>query len=100
MQIQPIGVIRPGIRVFIQLEAYEDDGLVVCLIHTLSGTIALRPKAWLQAVRDEVRKLERIAKAAGCAEMRVEGRNWSFALKSLGYVPWPAGEGHALRKVL
>ena len=100
MQIQPIGVIRPGIRVFIQLEAYEDEGKVVCLIHTLSGTISLGPKAWLAAVRDEIRKPERIAKAADCAEMRVEGRDWSFALKDLGYVPWAAGEGHGLRKVL
>ena len=100
MMLQPIGVVRPGIRVFIRLEAYEDEGRVVCLIHTLSGTISLGPKAWLRAVRDEVRKLERIAGNAGCAEMRVEGRNWSRILAPLGYVPWPQGEGFGLRKVL
>jgi hypothetical protein len=96
----PAVVERPGIAVVIWLEGYEEAGQTICLIHTLSGTIALGPKAWLQAVRDEIRKLERIAKAAGCAEMRTEGRDWSFALEPLGYVPWPAGEGHALRKVL
>jgi len=100
MVLPPIGIVRPGIRVFIRLEAYEDSGQAVCLIHTLSGTISLGPKAWLRAVRDEIAKLERIARSAGCAEMRVEGRDWSVALKSLGYVPWPAGEGHALRKAL
>lgn len=98
MVLQPIGVVRPGIQVFIRLEAYEDDGQVVCLIHTLSGKITLGPKAWLKAVRDEIGKLERIARAAGCVEMRVEGRDWSRVLS--GYSHWPAGEGHGLRKVL
>lgn len=98
MILQPIGVVRPGIQVFIRLEAYEDNGQVVCLIHTLSGKISLGPKAWLRAVRDEIGKLERIAKAAGCAEMRVEGRDWSRILP--GYTHWPAGEGHGLRKAL
>ena len=98
--LQPIGVLRPGIRVNIWLEAYDDDGQIVCLIHTLSGRISLGPKAWLTAVRDEVRKLERIASNSGCAEMRVEGRNWSRILAPLGYVPWPQGEGFGLRKAL
>ena len=98
MVLQPIGVIRPGVRVNIWLEAYEDNGQVVCLIHTLSGKISLGPKAWLRAVRDEIAKLERIARAAGCVEMRVEGRDWSKILP--GYSHWPAGEGHGLRKVL
>ena len=100
MMLQPIGVLRPGIRVNIWLEAYDDNGRIVCLIHTLSGKIKLGPKAWLRAVRDEVRKLERIARNAGCAEMRVEGRNWSRILAPLGYVPWPQGEGFGLRKAL
>jgi len=100
MVIQPIGIVRPGIQVFIRLEAYEDNGQVVCLIHTLSGKISLGPKAWLRAVREEIRKLERIAKSADCAEMRIEGRDWSRVLSGLGYVPWPEGDGFGLRKVL
>ena len=99
-RIQPIGIIREGIRVFIRIEAIEENGRVYCLIHTLSGEIRLGPKAWLRAVRDEVRKLERIAKAAGCVEIRIEGRDWSRALRGLDFEPWPEGEGHGLRKVL
>lgn len=98
----PVLIERPGISVLILLEPYydEDDETMVCLVHTLRGTIGLNPKAWLRAVRDEIRKLERIAKAADCAEMRVEGRDWSRVLKPLGYVPWPQGEGFGLRKAL
>lgn len=96
--LQPIGIVRPGVRVLIRIEVYEDAGQMVCLIHTLSGTISLGPKAWLNAVRDEIWKLERIARQAGCVEMRIEGRDWSRVLP--GYSHWPAGEGHGLRKVL
>ena len=96
--LQPIGIVRPGVKVLIRLEVYEDEGQMICLIHTLSGHITLGPKAWLKAVRDEIWKLERIARNAGCAEMRVEGRDWSRVLP--GYSYWPAGEGHGLRKVL
>lgn len=96
--LQPIGIVRPGVRVFIRLEVLEEDGKPYCLIHTLSGTISLGPKAWLKAVRDEIWKLERIARQAGCTEMRIEGRDWSRVLP--GYSHWPAGEGHGLRKVL
>ena len=88
--LQPIGIVRPGVR--------EEDGKPYCLIHTLSGTITLGPKAWLKAVRDEIWKLERIARQAGCTEMRIEGRDWSRILP--GYSHWPAGDGHGLRKAL
>ena len=96
--IRPIEIIRDGVRVLIRIEAIEENGAVYCLIHTLSGRIGLGPKAWLRAVREEITKLEQIARTAGCAEMRIEGRNWSAILPD--YIPWPEGEGHALRKVL
>lgn len=98
MRLDPIGIVRQGVRVNITLEAYADEGRIVCLIHTLEGRISLPPRKWLRAVRDEVRKLERIAKAAGCVEMRIEGRDWSRILTD--YQPWPQGEGHGLRKAL
>lgn len=98
--LPPIGIIRAGVRVNIQLEVREDGGTVFCLIHTLTGRIELSPKAWVRAVRHEITKLERIARSAGCAEMRIEGRNWARVLRGLNYEPWPEGEGHGLRKAL
>lgn len=100
MLLDPIPIIRPGVKVFIRLEVYEDDGQLVCLIHTLSGEIKLGPRAWLRVVRDELGNIENVARRARCTEMRTEGRDWSVALSALGYVPWPQGEGFGLRKVL
>lgn len=98
MQPPIVGIVRAGVRVLLRTEIHEDKGQVFCLIHTLSGEISLPPKAFIQAVREEVRKLERIASNAGCAEMRIEGRAWGKLLPD--YAPWPEGEGHAIRKVL
>lgn len=100
MILQPQGIVLPGVKVFVTLEAYEEGGQLVCLFHTLSGEINLGPKAWLRVVRDHMRVIERIAQNAGCKEMRIEGRDWSRVLKPLGYEPWPQGEGFGLRKVL
>lgn len=98
--MQPRAVILPGVRVFVTLEAYEEDGRMICLFHTLTGEITLGAKAWLRVVRDNMQVFEHIAENAGCVEMRIEGRDWSRVLKNMGYVPWPEGEGKALRKVL
>lgn len=98
--LPPHGIVLPGVRVLVTLEAYEDAGEIVCLFHTLTGKIELGPKAWLQAIRDNMQVFERIARNAGCTEMRIEGRDWGRVLKPLGYVPWPEGEGFALRKRL
>lgn len=98
MQPPIVGIVRAGVRVLLRTEIHEDGAGVYCLIHTLSGEIHLPPKAFVAAVREEVRKLERIARNAGCAEMRIEGRPWGKLLPD--YVPWPEGEGRAIRKVL
>lgn len=97
MLLQPVGVVRPGISVLITLEAFIEDGVKVAGIYQLEGVIRLGPKAWLKAVREEAAKLERIAKAAGCAEMRVAGRDWSRILPD--YEPC-AGLPNGLRKGL
>jgi len=98
MIVQPI--IRPGVRLLLRLEVYAEDGQVICLIHNLSGEVKLGPKAWLKFIREEIGNIENVARQAKCVEMRIEGRDWSRVLKNTGYVPWPEGEGHALRKVL
>ena len=98
--LQPIGIVRPGVAVNITLAVYLEDEKPICLLHTLRGKVKLKPKAWLQAVRGEMVRLEHIAREAGCHEMRIEGRDWSRVLQGMGYMPWGSGEGHALRKVL
>lgn len=80
MILDPIDIERPGIKVRITLQAFIEDGLSVAGIYQLTGKISLGPRAWLTAVREEVRKLETIARNAGCAELRVAGRNWQKIL--------------------
>jgi hypothetical protein len=58
----------------------EADGTIVFGIKMVLGEITARPKAWLKAVREEVAKLEAIAREAGCHEMRIAGRDWSRVL--------------------
>lgn len=95
--LPPIGIVREGVAVNIWLEAYEEDGRLICGVYQLTGRIKLGPKAWLKAVRQEIAKLERIAKNSGCVEMRVAGRDWSRVLE--GYEPFDGPE-NGLRKVL
>lgn len=95
--MQSFDLIRPEGRVKIQIEVFEEDGETICGIYQLTGTIRARPKAWLSAVRFELRKLERMARASGCAEMRVAGRNWSRILTD--YAPF-TGPENGLRKRL
>lgn len=84
MLLQPLGIVREGIAVTFTIEGYiEDDGRKVAGICGLKGKINLPPKAWLQAVREEVRRMESIARACGCDEMRVGGsggRSWGRVL--------------------
>lgn len=68
-----------GIVVMI-LETYGSGDDMVCGIYRMSGRIKAGPKEWLRIVRDELRKLERDAKASGVTEMRVAGRNWGRVL--------------------
>ena len=95
--LAPVGIVVPGGSALLTLEAYEEDGRLCCGIYQLRGWIRLPPRRWLKAVRAEVRKLERIARAAGCVEMRLGGRDWSRILPD--YQPL-AGVKNGLRKVL
>lgn len=79
-RLPPVRIHGDGYDTKAILETYEEDGVLVCGIYRLDGTIRLEPKAWLRAVRAEVKKLENIARDAGCAEMRIAGRDWSRVL--------------------
>lgn len=97
MLLQPLGIVREGIAVTITIEAFIENGRQIAGIYELRGRVRLRPKAWLRAVRDEIRKIENIARNAGCVEMRVAGRDWSRIL--IGYERFN-GVPNGLRKAL
>ena len=83
----------------ITLEIYQEYGRMICGIDQLTGHVALRPKAWLRAIRDEIKTIETIARDAGCDEIRLAGRDWSRVLPD--YEPFkPVSNTNGLRKAL
>lgn len=80
-----------------QLRVYEEPTGLVCEISDLKGRIDLPRAQWLTAVREEVTKIEGIAKSAGCNEMRLGGRRWAHVLTD--YEPL-AGVTNGLRKAI
>jgi len=97
-QLGPLALACEGGAALVTLEVYEEDGVTVCGLQQLDGRFNLPPKAWLRTMRTEMRKLENIARSAGCAEMRVAGRDWSRVLPD--YEPLPGGKPNRLRKRL
>lgn len=93
----PFPIRRPGMDLMMILEVFKEDGRNVCGIYKVRGTIDLPPKAYVRAVREEVTKIEALARDAGCEEMRIAGRDWSRLVT--GYEPFPALE-NGLRKDL
>lgn len=97
MRLKPFRIIRPGCRVVVQLEVYEEPIGFICSVWKLRGRMDLPPRQWLRAFREETTKVETQAKAAGCVEMRCGGRDWSRVLPD--YQPLP-GVKNGLRKRL
>lgn len=85
MILPPVVVEREGGRVVLTLEAFEEDGRTCCGIYQITGTMPFGPKKWLRLVREEIAKIETIARNAGCDELRLGGRDWSRVLP--GYQP-------------
>lgn len=101
MTIAPeLSIARPGIGAgFITFEVFESNAGLCCGIYYFIGKIQLPPKQWLAAVRSEMRVVEDEARAAGCVEMHIRGRDWSKILGPVGYEPVD-GTPNGLRKVL
>lgn len=53
------------------------DGIPVCWLNYIGGTIRGGPKSFVAEVRRITDEIEVLAKAAGCLELRGGGRNWS-----------------------
>lgn len=97
MRLKPFRIVRPGCRAVMQLEVYEEPSGLVCSIRRLRGRIDLPRREWLAAVREEIGKIEGLARDAGCNEMRLGGRKWSRVLTD--YEPL-IGVKNGLRKRL
>lgn len=97
MIMEPFSITAQGGAVTITLEVFEEEGRLCCGIYQLDGRITLPPKAWLRLIRSELEKIENVARQAGCAEIRVAGRDWSRVLT--GWTPLD-GVQNGLRKVL
>lgn len=81
MDLPPFPITRAEGTVLCVVQVFEEaDGTKVCGIKKLFGTINAPPKAWVRAVREEVAKIEGVAREAGCDEMRIAGRDWSRIL--------------------
>lgn len=74
--LPPFGIVRPEGYVAITLEVFEENGRTVCGVFALRGKIMLPPRQWLRTVREELRRIERIAARFGCDEIRIAGRDW------------------------
>jgi hypothetical protein len=97
-RLPPVRIGSDNADVTVIFEIEEEGGETVCGLYRLDGRINLPPRAWLRLVRAEIEKLERIARDAGCTEMRVAGRDWSRVLPD--YERIPGGSPNLLRKRL
>lgn len=97
MRLKPFRIERPGCRAVIRLEVIEEPTGLVCVVNKLKGRIDLARTDWIAAVREEIGKIERLAIAANCNEMRLGGRKWCRILPD--YEPL-AGVKNGLRKRL
>ncbi len=96
MNLPPFRIVRPGADVWVTLEVADNDP-GVCGIYEIKGTVRLPPKQWLKAMREEMTIIEQRAREAGCAEMRVAGRDWSRVLTDYERLD---GVPNGLRKAL
>jgi hypothetical protein len=83
----------------VTIEVYEEEGRMICGIFHIEGWLVESPKRWLKTMRSELARIEGIAKAKGCVEMRFVGR---FSQKMFpDYETYePALSENGLRKVL
>lgn len=83
----------------ITIEAYEEEGRMICGIYHVEGWLLEPPKQWLRTMRAELARIEGEARKTGCAELRFVGR---FTQRMFpDYETYePALSDNGLRKVL
>ena len=70
-----------------RFEAYIEDGRIVCGIYNIEGERTAGPKAFARAVREEIARIETLARERGAQELRIGGR-WGRHILS-DYEPFP-----------
>lgn len=98
MDLPPRHIVTEHGEADLTLQVYaEADERVICGVLQLTGKVNLPPKAWVRFMRDELAKLEQVARNAGCKELRMAGRRWSRIFPD--YSPLE-GKTNGIRKVL
>lgn len=69
----PFVIERPYGRVTVVLEVFGDGDDMVCGFRWVEGEINLPPKQAYKVIREEILKIEEIARTSGCCEMRHAG---------------------------
>ena len=69
----PFEIVRPYGRVTVVLEVFGDGDNMVCGFRWVEGHIDLPPKQAFKVIREEILKLEDIARKSGVSEMRHAG---------------------------
>jgi len=92
-------IVKSRYDVWLTLEVFSSDGLMVCGLRNLEGKINLPPKAMRAAMIEELAIIERTCKESGVSEMRHAGDDRGWCLP--GYEPAPdLPMKHARRKRL
>lgn len=79
---------------YIALELSDD---LCCWIKCAAGSVAGGPKARVRTILEIMAFVEKVAREAGCSEVKVSGRDWSRILKD--YEPFD-GFRNGIRKGL
>lgn len=61
-------------------EICQIDGSKCCWASYVAGKLAVSPRQWVATMRALMGQFEDLARAAGCQEMRIGGRDWSRIL--------------------
>lgn len=69
-----------GVKGVIVTELCVIDGAKVCWLSYVAGSVTASPRKWLAIMRSGIAQIEALAKAAGCTETRIGGRDWSRVL--------------------
>jgi hypothetical protein len=84
--LPPLELSHPHGSGIVIFEVFNEGEATVCGIRHLEGHLNLPPKQWLKVFRSTLAEMEARAKAAGCTEMRMSGRDWSRILPDYEHI--------------